>query len=127
MHLPRTNATSTSLVRSGFTAVELSVMSALLLIGLLAFSSSVKNALDLGETSHESALAVEAARRAVEGLGAVEFSDLFAEFNTDPADDPGGPGTGRGAHFDVDGLVPRADDAAPLAEPGGFRGNAAVM
>jgi hypothetical protein len=68
----------------------------------------------LGPVARERALAMEAARNLVERMGGEDFDDLFARYNSDPADDPDGPGTAPGDTFDVTGLTPRVGDADGL-------------
>lgn len=86
-------------------------MTTLFLVALIAFSRSVKSAVDLGNTSHESAIAREAIRRILESMSAVSFDEAFALYNSDPSDDLDGPGTADGSSFSVGGLQPLSDDA----------------
>jgi type II secretory pathway pseudopilin PulG len=54
--------------------------------------------------NRETALAVEAARDIFERMRDADFDQLFALYNAQAADDPGGAGTAPGNVFDVDEL-----------------------
>ncbi|MEW6071148.1 MAG: hypothetical protein AB1726_00955 [Planctomycetota bacterium] len=96
---------------AGLTALELSMMIAVFLVGLLAFSQSVRNSVDLGATSQESALATEAARMVIERMQGTPFAEVHARFDADPANDPGGGATAPGSLIAIPGLDLRRDDA----------------
>ena len=64
----------------------------------------------------ERALAAEAARGVLEDMHNWNFGAVYLTYNADPADDPDGPGTAPGKHFQVEGLTPDPDD------PDGFVG-----
>jgi hypothetical protein len=51
-------------------------------------------------------LAVQAARGVIEEIRETPIERVFALYNTDPQDDPGGQGTAPGGAFAVDGLGP---------------------
>jgi len=57
-------------------------------------------------TKEQRGMAVEGAINMVEEMHATPFYDVFAAFNANPDDDPEGPGTARGASFDIPGLAP---------------------
>ena len=59
----------------------------------------------------EAAYAADAARNVLEDLRAEDFAELFALYNEDPSDDPGGEGTAPGCHFTVPMLDPDPADA----------------
>lgn len=100
--------------RAGFTFVELSVVLVILLVALLIFSSTVSGMAKQRTVNRESALAVSAARNMLESLRSQDFEQVFALYNTDPADDPGGAGSAPGARFAVEGLKEAADSPDEL-------------
>ena len=90
--------------RSGFTFVELAVVMTILLSALLIFSSTVTGVAKQRSVNRETGLAVTAARNLLETLRSEDFAFVFARYNSDPADDPDGPGTAPGSRFAVAGL-----------------------
>ena len=96
--------------RGGFSLLELTVAVVLLVLAIGGLSGVLVAAVKLNQANRETTLALAAARQTLENLQAEEFADAFARFNTDPADDPGGPGTAPGAAFAVLGLTPQAGD-----------------
>ena len=86
-------------------------MIALLIVGLGGFVRSILSSIQASSTQHERALAREAARGVLETLLAADFSDVYALYNTEAADDPGGAGSAPGASFEVRGLDPLPGDA----------------
>lgn len=118
-----------SRARRGLTLVEILIAITLLLFGLLGFTHAILRAVSTNESTRESALAAEAARRVLETLQAADFDEVFALYNATPDDDPDGDGTAPGADFAVAGLEPLqtdgdgmvgeivfpANDAAPAA------------
>ncbi len=56
--------------------------------------------------NRDSALAAEAARGVFEEMMNADFDVIFALYNSDPSDDPGGAGSAPGSRFDVPGLSP---------------------
>ena len=101
--------------RNGFTLVELVVSFSALLLLLLGFTRVLVSTSMASSTTHEAAIAKEAARSMIEELKAVDFADAFALYNDDPGDDPGGVVV-PGSNFAVPGLQLRQDD------PDGFAG-----
>lgn len=88
--------------QSGFTLLEVVFAAgfiAIAFLGLLGFTVSVSR---LEIESRDTSSAVDAVRLVVERLQGVEFDDLYASFNGDPADDPEGPGTASGAWFQLE-------------------------
>jgi len=77
-------------------------------VGMLT-STITATAMQSAEKS-ERALAVEAARGIIEDMHNQSFSELFALYNADPTDDPGGVGTAPGNVFNVTGLNVQATD-----------------
>lgn len=101
--------------RAGFTLIEVAVAIVVLLVAVSGLSSAVVSALNLAHSNEETAIASDAARQVAESLQDVNFSDIFATFNSDPADDPGGAGVAPGNNFAVTGLAPLSADADGLA------------
>lgn len=98
--------------RPGFSLVEVLIAVLVLVLALSAFIRSFAGTVQLGRSNRESALAMEGARRAIEGLYAADFSQVYALYNSNPADDPpGAPGPSfavpslAATAADVDGLV----------------------
>jgi prepilin-type N-terminal cleavage/methylation domain-containing protein len=102
--------------RAGFTFIELAVVLVILLVALLIFSSTVTGMAKQRTVNRETSLAVAAARNQLETLRAQDFGEVYALFNADPLDDPGGANTAPGAFFSVPGLDATAD------APGGMQG-----
>jgi len=100
--------------RSGFSLIEIAVVMILLVIAIGGLSSAVVSSIRLSRTNEESAIADDAARRMIAELRTVGFLDIFASFNADPGDDPGGAGSAPGPNFVVVGLTPQNDDADGL-------------
>lgn len=102
--------------RQGFSLLELAVVLVVLLVALLIFSSTVSGMARQRTVNRETTLALAAARNVLETLRAEDFTAVYALYNSDPGDDPGGAGSAPGQRFAVPGL-----DAAPDA-PGGLQG-----
>ena len=99
---------SARLDRAGFTVVEMIVTMAIVVVaaGILARTMGGANA--MRTVSRESSRAAEAGLQALERMRNQDFEDLYALYNSDPSDDPGGPGTAPGATFAVPNLEPPA-------------------
>jgi len=95
--------------RAGFTFVELAVVMTILLVALLIFSSTMSGVAQQRAVNRENAVAMEAARNWLEILRSEAFSAVFASYNSDPSDDPNGPGTAPGNRFEVAELSPAPD------------------
>ena len=104
----RTNGGSTG--RSGHSVLEVLIAFVMLCAGLLGFGRAIGSSMSASSASHEATRAREAAREMLESIGTVEFSEIFARYNDEPADDPDGPGTAAGPDFAVDGLDLSVDD-----------------
>ncbi len=102
--------------RGGFSLLELAVAVVLLILAIGGLSGVLVAATRLNQANRETALALSAARQAIEVLQAEPFAQVFARFNTDPGDDPGAPGSAPGKDFAVPGLTPWNGD------PDGFVG-----
>jgi hypothetical protein len=82
----------------------------ILLTGILGFAQAMV-LLERGQArTREVGRATQAARQMLERIQAEAFAEAFRSFNGDPADDPGGPGTGPGKDFAVPGLSAREGD-----------------
>jgi len=95
----------------GSSLVELVVATAVILVGVLAFTRALTESISLGEKNRETALATAAAQGLVEELYAADMARVFALYNDDPDDDPDGTGTAPGSRFTAAGLEARAADA----------------
>jgi prepilin-type N-terminal cleavage/methylation domain-containing protein len=96
--------------RRGFSLVELMVVMIVLTIALGMFSSTMVSTARHTRMKRETALAAEGGRRALELMRSHPCTSLFALYNANPADDPGGAGTAPGANFKVAGLEPSLAD-----------------
>lgn len=96
--------------------VEIMVSASILVIGVLSLVASVVASLHLVVVNREVALAHQAARGMCERMQDTNFAQIFATYDTDPADDPGGAGTAPGAGFAVVGL--NAEKGDPDGLPG---------
>lgn len=96
--------------RAGFTLIEVLVVLAILTVAVGYMARTVGSVGRLGPVSRETGRAVDAARATVEQLRSGDFTQIFVDYNEDPADDPGGAGTSPGADFVAFGLVPQTGD-----------------
>lgn len=92
------------------TLVEIMVALVILTMCVGMLTSTIASTSVQATVNRENAIAVEAARAAIEDMHNVPFHDVFALFNDFPDDDPGGPGTGFGKDFAVIGLGAAQDD-----------------
>lgn len=92
------------------TLVEVMVAIVILTVSVYILSSTVTAAIGHSHVKEERTRAVDAAWNVLEQMRAEPFEELFARYNSDPGDDPGGSGTAPGAHFDVPGLDPQEAD-----------------
>lgn len=97
---------------SGISLVEVVVALTVLVFGALAAVSVMLSSIRLDQANREDALARQAARQIVETMKGTTFSKIFATYDADPADDPGGAGTAPGATFAVKGLDPQLGAAS---------------
>jgi hypothetical protein len=103
--------------RAGFSVVEVTVMATILVVGVLGMVGAVIAGVRLVAVNREMAVAHEAARAVIERMQDTPFASVYATFNADPADDPGGAGTAPGPRFSVPGMTLQAND------PDGFVGD----
>lgn len=90
--------------RSGFSLLEVTISLLVLAITGGALMSSLVSNMMTNRVNRETALAHEAVRHNMEWLQAVGFRQVFASFNNDRSDDPGGFGAAPGGGFPVTGL-----------------------
>jgi len=95
---------------AGFSLVEMLVASLVVIVALSAFLRSIVGSMSLAQANREMSLAPQAARQMLEVLASEPIAEVFARYNGDAADDPGGAGTAPGQNFAVPGLDPRRDD-----------------
>lgn len=94
----------------GFTFVEIVVVMMLAMTAVLMFSRTVTSVSRQEAINRENAIAANAARSMLETLRNVRLENVYRLYNADGLDDPGGPGTGPGSSFAVDGLDVRRGD-----------------
>ncbi|MBI5363196.1 MAG: type II secretion system protein [Planctomycetes bacterium] len=92
--------------RVGITLVEIIVVIAIMTISMAMYAQTISSASRLDPVANETMLAAEGARLTLERMRAEDFDKVFALYNADPTDDPGGPGTAPGNTFTIDGLLP---------------------
>ena len=95
---------------AGFSLLEVTITMVLLTVAGGAVVSAIISNIMAGKVNRETALAHENCRRNMEQVQSIAFDDIFATFNADPADDPGGAGTGRGPTFVPAGMDPQTND-----------------
>jgi hypothetical protein len=98
------------------TFVELMVVTFILGVAFMIFTSTVAGITRQRMINREAVLASNEARNMIERMRNEEFADVFALYNADPLDDPGGAGSALGASFTVEGLD------VELGDPDGFAG-----
>lgn len=81
-------------------------MLVVVLVAVSIFAGTVTAMVGQRAVNRESAIATEAARVVVEQMHNQRFRELWARYNSDPADDPEGAGTAPGQRFAVLGLDP---------------------
>ncbi len=96
--------------QKGFTLVEVMVTVTIMSVGILGLLQTLLLTTRLNTFSKEKTIAMEAAREKLEELRVYKFQEIYRAFNSDPSDDPDGPGTGPGPNFEVQGLNVRSDD-----------------
>jgi len=91
--------------------IELMITVLLISVGLAGYLHSIVQSSMTAESNKRMAIAAQRGRVIMESIKSTDFGDVFATFNADPADDPGGVGTAVGATFAADGLQATAADA----------------
>lgn len=100
--------------RGGFTLVEVLVVVAIVTVAMGLMTNTIVTVGKLAPVNRETARAMDAARSVAEELRSVPFDELWARYNEDPDDDPGGAGTAPGPAFFVAALEPDPEDADGL-------------
>jgi hypothetical protein len=89
--------------------IEAMLVMAVFLVALSIFSRTMIAASRQRDINRENAIAAEGAKRVFEVMRDQTFEDVFALYNADPLDDPGGVGTAPGNRFDIPELSPVPD------------------
>ncbi len=92
------------------TLIEVMVAITVLTVSVYMLTATISSAGDHRATKRETAAAAEAAKNILEEMRSIPFESVFRLYNEDPDDDPGGPGTGVGPHFAVEGLTALPND-----------------
>ena len=98
---PASGSTGRYLNRSGFTFVELIIALAIFATAMSIFAGAVLSVSGEQAVNRENGIAANAASSFIEGLRNEDITQVFALYNTDESDDPGGPGTAPGSRFAV--------------------------
>lgn len=91
--------------------VDIAVATVILVVAIGGLSGAVISTTQLNRENEETAAAYAALKQITETIQDAPFEDIFATFNDDPADDPGGAGTAVGSDFAAFGLQARPADA----------------
>ncbi|NOT31846.1 MAG: hypothetical protein HOP15_15480 [Planctomycetes bacterium] len=102
--------------RSGLSLVEILVALSVLVVAAGIFCQTLLSTTRMRHVNRENSLAADGARVILERMRNELFLEIYRDYNEDPADDPGGKGTGPGHLFDVPGLEPL--DGAPGGKVG---------
>jgi len=97
--------------RAGFSLVEVLIAAVILAVAITGISGSILSAMALNRVNRDTALAQQAARRAMEELSGVPFAEVFACYNANAGDDLGLTVPARGPNFAVAGLDVQDGDA----------------
>lgn len=81
-------------------------MIAILTVSVAMFAQTISASARLDPVANETMLAAEGARLKLEDMKSEDLVELFARYNSDPTDDPAGPGTAPGNTFTIEGLSP---------------------
>ena len=90
---------------SGFTLIELIITMAIVVVAAGILARTLAGTAGMRAVNRENGIAVEGGRQALEAMRDQDFEQLFALYNEDADDDPGGAGTAPGPSFDVAGLI----------------------
>jgi len=96
----------------GYTLVELVVALPIMALALALFLGATSAAKEVRQVQRQNTVVAEEARIVLERMRNEDWSELYALYNADPADDPEGAGTAPGNHFSIAGFGP----------PGGVEG-----
>ena len=87
--------------RAGVTMVELIIAMPVLLVSMTLFSGTVVSMIRQRSVNRDAALAAQEVQSLFERMRNEDLEDVFALYNADAFDDPGGPGTAPGGAFAV--------------------------
>lgn len=93
--------------RGGFALIEAAIAFPIMLIALMMLVQMLTSGMRLRTSGSESWAASIAAQSVLESMRNEDLRSIVALFNSDPLDDPSGPGTAPGNRFVVTGLTPR--------------------
>lgn len=93
--------------------IEVMISFLILTVAVLILSSTITASVAHTGSKRERAVAAEAVMNMLESMHAVPFEELYAFYNSNPDDDPGGPGTAPGKFFHVDQLTPFPSPEGP--------------
>ncbi|MEZ5973415.1 MAG: hypothetical protein R3F33_02190 [Planctomycetota bacterium] len=96
---------------SGLTLMEVAVAMPIVAMALEMLLQILTAGNGLRSVNRDNWVASNAAQDALEWMRNADFHDLFVLYNDNPLDDPNGPGTAPGMHFDVPGLTALPSDA----------------
>lgn len=90
----------------GFALIEVAIAFPIVLIALGMLVQMLASGVRLRQSGSEAWAASCAAQSVLESMRNEDLRSLVALYNSDPLDDPGGPGTAPGNRFVVDDLTP---------------------
>ena len=96
--------------QGGMTLMEIALAMPIIMLALGMFTQMLTAGKGLRQSSRENWLASLRAQDVLESMRNQSFRELVSLYNEDPLDDPGGPGTAPGIHFNVDELEPQTTD-----------------
>ncbi len=102
---------STPSSRRGATLIEVLVVVTILTVGTGFLADTLISISRLNPVREQTDLSVRTGRAMAEQLRATPHDEVFATYDADPVNDPNGPGTAPGSHFDVEGLSAQEGDA----------------
>lgn len=86
----------------GLVMVEILLAMLIIAVATLSSASMTLSGSNLNKANVLTADATNVLRQVVEELESHPFEEIYARFNTNPADDPDGAGTARGGQFTLD-------------------------
>ena len=87
-----------------------------LLVSMTLFSGTVVSMIRQRSVNRDAALAASEVQNIFERMRNEDLEEVFALYNEDPFDDPGGPGTAPGSTFQVDALALATGGPAGIGE-----------
>lgn len=94
--------------RRGMTLIELSVSMVIFVVATGMLLQLIASGKGLRETARQEWLATSEAQNVLERMRAMPFRDVVRLYDSDPLNDPAGPGTAPGPRFSAAGLTPLA-------------------